>query len=59
MCNLTFVNAFNLDKDEVLAAVEDFTLFPKILTLREKAFENIVEKEENAGNQHSSMLSTL
>ena len=45
--NLSSANAFNLDRSRMLLFGQELTT-----TLKKKAFENIVGKGENAGNQH-------
>ena len=46
---LSSANAFNLDKAEILTLHHTI---PTFNDLTKKAFEKIVDKGENAGNQH-------
>ena len=61
--NLSSANAFILDKSDILLLGKEFSQFtifwfdlthtiPTFNTSVKKPFENIVGKEENAGNQH-------
>ena len=51
--DLLSVEPCNVGKSKVLLENELFTTQSRLLTnLRKKPFENIVEKGENAGNQH-------
>ena len=58
----SFANAFNLDPSKSLSFGKELSLFNTILTIidpKKEAFENIVGKGENAGNQHFSVLQTI
>ena len=55
-------NAFNLDSSKSLTFGKELSLFNTILTIidpKKEAFENIVGKGENAGNQHFSVSQTI